>query len=183
MSGNSNRLPVVPTVTVLQVIKNRLIGATKGHQLLKKKADALTMRYRQILKEIVDAKEGMGDKMKGSFFSLAEAKYAAGDNIKNTIFDNVERATLKVYASQDNVAGVKIPKFESVSEPGETKMDLTGGARQPARGAWHSCWWQGAGGRAGGGWAACRGAPRAAVRMARDPVPHCSTHRGLTSRH
>jgi vacuolar-type H+-ATPase subunit D/Vma8 len=78
MSGNSNRLVVAPTVTVLQVIKGRLIGATKGHQLLKKKADALTLRYRQILREIVEAKEGMGDKMKGSFFSLAEAKYAAG---------------------------------------------------------------------------------------------------------
>ncbi len=134
MSGSQNRLPVVPTVTVLQVMKGRLIGATKGHQLLKKKADALTMRYRQILKEIVDAKEGMGDKMKGSFFSLAEAKYAGGDAIKNTIFDNVDRATLKVYASQDNVAGVKIPKFESVSEPGDSKMDLTGMfVREPLR--------------------------------------------------
>jgi V-type H+-transporting ATPase subunit D len=47
------------------------------------------------------------------------------------VFDNVDRATLKVYSSQENVAGVKIPKFESVSEPGETKMELTGVA-----GAW-----------------------------------------------
>lgn len=126
MSGNTNRYVVAPTVTVLTVMKARLIGATKGHALLKKKADALTMRYRQILREIVEAKEGMGDKMKGCFFSLAEAKYAAGDSMKHTIFDNVERASLKVYASQDNVAGVKIPKFESASEPGDTKMDLTG---------------------------------------------------------
>jgi hypothetical protein len=133
----------------------------------------------------------MGDTMKGSFFALAEAKYAGGDSIKHTVFDNVERATLKVpvararratpharracggrgsmsgscgrrmalpacracavaascpspcqrrraprpmppfpllqvYSSLDNVAGVKIPKFESVSQPGDTKMDLTG---------------------------------------------------------
>lgn len=32
----------------------------------------------------------------------------------------------QVYSSLDNVAGVKIPKFESVSQPGDTKMDLTG---------------------------------------------------------
>lgn len=38
----------------------------------------------------------MGDEMKGSFFALAEAKYAGGDSIKHTVFDNVERATLKV---------------------------------------------------------------------------------------
>jgi V-type H+-transporting ATPase subunit D len=55
-------------------MKARLVGATKGHALLKKKADALTMRYRQLLKEIVEAKTGMGDAMKTSFFSLAEAK-------------------------------------------------------------------------------------------------------------
>jgi V-type H+-transporting ATPase subunit D len=126
MSGSTNRYTVPPTVTVMTVMKARLIGATKGHALLKKKADALTMRYRQLLKEIVEAKNGMGDAMKGSFFSLAEAKYAGGDSIKHTVFDNVERATLKVYTSQENVAGVKIPKFESVSEPGETKMELTG---------------------------------------------------------
>mmetsp|Transcript_33764 Transcript_33764/g.74806 ORF Transcript_33764/g.74806 Transcript_33764/m.74806 type:complete len:265 (-) Transcript_33764:501-1295(-) len=126
MSGNSNRLPVVPTVTVLGQMKLRLIGATKGHALLKKKADALTMRYRQILKEIIDKKQGMGDIMKGAFFSMTEAVYSAGDSVKHTIFDNVETATLKVTGGVDNVAGVKIPKFHSVVLPGETKMDLTG---------------------------------------------------------
>lgn len=126
MSGSTNRYTVPPTVTVLTVMKARLVGATKGHALLKKKADALTVRYRQLLKEIVEAKNGMGDAMKTSFFSLAEAKYAGGDSIKHTVFDNVDRATLKVYSSQENIAGVKIPKFESVSEPGETKMELTG---------------------------------------------------------
>lgn len=37
MSGAGNRLNVVPTVTVLAVVKNRLIGAQKGFKLLKKK--------------------------------------------------------------------------------------------------------------------------------------------------
>jgi hypothetical protein len=40
----------------------------------------------------------MGDTMKGSFFALAEAKYAGGDSIKHTVFDNVERASLKARA-------------------------------------------------------------------------------------
>lgn len=42
--SNTARLPVVPTVTVLAVMKSRLAGAIKGHSLLKKKADALTIR-------------------------------------------------------------------------------------------------------------------------------------------
>ena len=41
---SQNRLPVVPTVSVLAVMKTRLQGAVRGHSLLKKKADALTVR-------------------------------------------------------------------------------------------------------------------------------------------
>lgn len=33
--------------------------------------------------------------MKASFFSLTEAKYAAGDTIKHTVFDNVESAQVR----------------------------------------------------------------------------------------
>ena len=35
-------------------MKLRLKGAQKGHSLLKKKADALTVRFRQILLKIVE---------------------------------------------------------------------------------------------------------------------------------
>lgn len=36
------------------MMKTRLKGAQKGHSLLKKKADALNLRFREILKKIVD---------------------------------------------------------------------------------------------------------------------------------
>ncbi|KAL0303809.1 UNVERIFIED_CONTAM: V-type proton ATPase subunit D [Sesamum radiatum] len=39
MSGQSQRLNVVPTVTMLGVMKARLVGATRGHALLKKKSE------------------------------------------------------------------------------------------------------------------------------------------------
>jgi len=122
----ANRLPVVPTVTVLAQIKTRLVAATKGHQLLKKKADALTVRFRAILKEIIDTKETMGESLRGSFFSLIEAKYAAGDKMKHTVLDNVEQANVKVSAHTENVAGVKIPKFAQCSGNTDSKMELTG---------------------------------------------------------
>ncbi|OAY45746.1 V-type proton ATPase subunit D [Manihot esculenta] len=128
MSGQTQRLNVVPTVTMLAVVKARLIGATRGHALLKKKSDALTVQFRQILKKIVSTKESMGDVMKASSFALTEAKYVAGDNIKHVVLENVQNASIKVRSRQENVAGVKLPKFEHFSE-GETKNDLTGLAR------------------------------------------------------
>lgn len=59
MSGQ-NRYIVAPTVTMLAVMKGRMQGATKGHSLLKKKADALTVRFRAILKTIIETKQQMG---------------------------------------------------------------------------------------------------------------------------
>lgn len=125
--SSQNRYVVVPTVTVLAVMKARLTGAVKGHALLKKKADALTVRFRQILKKIVQTKQEMGKTMRQSAFALTEAKYAAGD-FKYTVYDSVEQASVKVNAHQDNVAGVKIPKFEKMQagESSDTSMALTG---------------------------------------------------------
>ncbi|GLT35719.1 hypothetical protein SLA2020_101460 [Shorea laevis] len=128
MSGQGQRLNVVPTVTMLGVMKARLVGATRGHALLKKKSDALTVQFRQILKKIVSTKESMGEIMKTSSFSLTEAKYVAGDNVKHIVLENVRNASLKVRSRQENIAGVKLPKFEYFTE-GETKNDLTGLAR------------------------------------------------------
>jgi V-type H+-transporting ATPase subunit D len=133
--STTNRLNVVPTVTVLAVVKNRLIGAQRGYKLLKKKADALSLRYRHILKKIVNAKLSMGENMKSASFAWTEAKYVAGEGIKHTVLDSVEgKAEVRVKAYADNVAGVKIPKFNacgsgSGGEGGtstESKSELTG---------------------------------------------------------
>ena len=134
--STTNRLNVVPTVTVLAVVKNRLIGAQRGYKLLKKKADALSLRYRQILKKIVRAKLSMGENMKSASFAWTEAKYVAGEGIKHTVLDSVEgKAEVRVKAYADNVAGVKIPKFNACGSGGsggdggtstESKSELTG---------------------------------------------------------
>ncbi|KAF2314398.1 hypothetical protein GH714_026030 [Hevea brasiliensis] len=125
MSGQGQRLNVVPTVTMLAVVKARLVGATRGHALLKKKSDALTVQFRQILKKIVTTKESMGEIMKSASFALTEAKYVAGENIKHVVLENVQNASLKVRSRQENVAGVKLPKFEYFTDggPGMTSQD------------------------------------------------------------
>jgi V-type H+-transporting ATPase subunit D len=63
----------------LTVVKSKLKGAQTGHSLLKRKSDALTKRFQDIVKLIEEAKMKMGRVMQTASFSLAEVTYIAGD--------------------------------------------------------------------------------------------------------
>uniref|UniRef100_A0A4W4FPT8 V-type proton ATPase subunit D n=1 Tax=Electrophorus electricus TaxID=8005 RepID=A0A4W4FPT8_ELEEL len=105
------------------IMKARLKGAQTGRNLLKKKADALSMRFRQILRKIIETKTLMGEVMREAAFSLAEAKFAAGD-FSATVIQNVNKAQVKVRAKKDNVAGLAESSFHS-----SQGYELTGLAR------------------------------------------------------
>merc|ERR1711916_42852 len=91
---------VFPTRMALTAMKSRLVSAKKGHSLLKKKADALMLRFRGIAREIRAYKENLGEMMSKSAFSITQARY---------------------------VAGVKIPVFEAYEESsGTDELSLTG---------------------------------------------------------
>jgi len=115
MSGQ-NRLLIFPTRMALTQLKAKMQGAIRGHKLLKKKSDALTLRFRAILAKIAENKEHMGTDMKNASFSLAAAKYAAGDHINNTVLENVSQAIIRVKLDTDNVAGVHLPVFKQLME-------------------------------------------------------------------
>ena len=95
MSGGKDRIAIFPSRMAMTIMKARLKGAQKGHSLLKKKADALTLRFRQILKKIIETKSLMGQVMKEASFSLAEAKFATGD-FNHMVLQNVNKAQIKV---------------------------------------------------------------------------------------
>merc|ERR1711904_522832 len=86
------------------------------------------MRFRQILKKIMETKEKMGTSLRESNFALTEAKYTAGDSVKHTIVDSVKEASVRVSAREDNVAGVKVPVFErsDLSDTQDKNSDLFG---------------------------------------------------------
>jgi V-type H+-transporting ATPase subunit D len=54
MSGSGARYPAFPTRMTLTLMKNRLKGAINGHSLLKRKSEALTRRFRDIVRKIVE---------------------------------------------------------------------------------------------------------------------------------
>eukprot|EP01137_Pigoraptor_chileana_P022289 Opistho-2@6900 len=122
--SSKDRINIFPTRMALTTMKNRLKAAQKGHSLLKKKADALSLRFRAILGKIVENKTLMGEVMRVAAFSLAEATFSAGD-ISHLVIENANKASVRVRTKTDNVAGVKLPVFEHYTE-GSDPYELTG---------------------------------------------------------
>ncbi|XP_076441709.1 V-type proton ATPase subunit D-like [Babylonia areolata] len=122
-----DRLNVFPSRMALTNMKLRLKGAQKGHSLLKKKADALTLRFRAILKKIIETKMAMGEVMRQAGIALAEGKFTMGD-ISSMVFHNIDKARVKVKSKKDNVAGVSLPIFEHFLD-GTDNFDMLGLAR------------------------------------------------------
>ncbi|KAF8557278.1 ATPase, V1/A1 complex, subunit D [Imleria badia] len=124
MSGAGPRENVFATRMALTNMKLRLKGAETGHSLLAKKRDALTTRFRAILKKVDEAKRKMGRVMQLASFSMAEVTYATGD-IAYLVQEQAKLATFRVKATQENVSGVLLPAFE-VDRVSGSDFNLTG---------------------------------------------------------
>jgi V-type H+-transporting ATPase subunit D len=111
--------------------KEKKKGAEKGYDLLKSKADALKVRFRDICKQIYKTKVGMADQSSAAFFSLTQAEYAAG-NFRSKLMESNMTASVRLASRTDNVAGVKLPVFTQV-ETGSDSLEnygLAGGGRK-----------------------------------------------------
>ncbi|KZF23279.1 vacuolar ATP synthase subunit D [Xylona heveae TC161] len=126
MSGAGDREAVFPTRQSLGLMKNKLKGAQTGHDLLKRKSEALTKRFREITKRIDEAKRKMGRVMQIAAFSLAEVTYAVGGDIGYQVQESAKSARFRVRTKQENISGVLLPKFESFTSEGNNDFGLTG---------------------------------------------------------
>jgi len=109
------RYDAFPSRMSLQTFKGKKKAAALGHSLLKKKADALKARQRELLEEILKAKLELNDAIKDSYFSHTKATYAAGD-FNKTVLSQVGKAMLKLSPKTQNVTGVKLLSFEQVED-------------------------------------------------------------------
>ena len=90
----------------MQTYKAKKIGAKKGYDLLKRKADALKKAFNDICKRIVVVKRSMGKVYTECQIDMAQANFAAGD-FAVTVRDQVKTKTnVRVTISTENVAGV-----------------------------------------------------------------------------
>eukprot|EP00915_Cephaloidophora_sp_WS-2016_P005016 GHVH01006692.1.p1 GENE.GHVH01006692.1~~GHVH01006692.1.p1 ORF type:complete len:231 (-),score=39.22 GHVH01006692.1:342-1034(-) len=100
-----------PSRMNLQIYKQKKKAAETGHSLLKKKSDALTGKFRAMLKDIVECKRIMGEELNDAGYAMAKATYATPMNFSKQIIENVKKPALTVSISGENIAGVVMPKF------------------------------------------------------------------------
>jgi len=105
------RLSVFPSRMNLTMLKERVAAAKTGHDLLKRKSDAIKVQLNKMLRDILTLKRRVGESLKDAFFSHTEAQWAAG-NFNNNVIEHVENATYRVKSKINNVAGVKLPVFD-----------------------------------------------------------------------
>jgi len=123
---------VPPTRMNQQVFKAKKKAAVGGHRLLKKKADALKVRFRDYAKFIAETKSTMAGDATTAFFSMTQAEYAAG-NFKGKVAEGSMTARIRVAAGVQNVAGVKLPVFTKYDTGAETEnqsLGLVGGGKK-----------------------------------------------------
>jgi len=131
MASGKERIAIFPSRMNQTLMKSKLKGAQKGHSLLKKKVDALKVRFRVILKKIVESKELMGQVMALATFSLAEVKFAGGRDCTNLVLQSIKpgmRSAVRVKQTKENVAGVQLPTFEVLTDESSSSdaYQLTG---------------------------------------------------------
>ncbi len=110
----------------LQLYKQKIIAAKKGHELLKRKADALKAKFRFIMLDLLDNKKKMGEEFLEALLLYAQAQYAAGD-FQNNVKEAVKRASIRIEKAEENIAGVMLPVMSiRETEDSENAMNQIG---------------------------------------------------------
>lgn len=112
----SGQRPAANRSTLLQ-FKARILGAKKGHGLLKKKRDALKTRFQLMLKDIVMCKRAVGAMVKDCAFMFAKAEYACDSEFSTAILNRVKQPSCTLAMKAENCAGVQLPSFQFQHDP------------------------------------------------------------------
>jgi len=64
---------ITPSRMNLQIFKAKVINARKGHELLKKKCDALKAKFRVVMTDLLARKTKVSDSSNDAFLSFAKA--------------------------------------------------------------------------------------------------------------
>lgn len=129
--ANRDKVPLFPSRANFVTIKQRIVSATKGLSLLKRKRDALELHLREKTRELAAQEEKVSQKVDDAIFSLVKAKFHCTD-FKPATVQTPDRADAYLRVKLDNIIGVMVPTLNLVLRP-STALAFTGlstGGRQ-----------------------------------------------------
>lgn len=103
--------------STLLTFKARIVGAKKGHGLLKKKRDALKTRFQAMLNEIIECKKAVGAMVQDCAYSYAKAEYASESAFGQAVLGRVKKPSVTCTMKAENCAGVQLPTFIACDDP------------------------------------------------------------------
>jgi len=114
---------VTPSRMNLQIFKQKIVSAKKGHELLKKKCDALKSKFRIVMTDLLKYKNDMGKLAEEATLLLVKAQVDAGE-FNHIVKNSVKRATIRIDINADNIAGVMLP-IMSLKETEDTDSNMS----------------------------------------------------------
>lgn len=111
---SDKKMPVFPTRLNKSIIETKLKSAEKGYSLLKKKSDALQVRYRKITRMLEERRDEVARELRDAYLSMSHAEYLGG----NLVFyaNDCRKSPVWVETSVEKVSGVCLPTFKLVQE-------------------------------------------------------------------
>ena len=106
------RLNVKPTRMELNILKERLKTATRGHKLLKDKRDELMRRFIEAVRENNRLRQKVEAALVGNMQDFVMAKSLESDLMVEEIFAVPTREVM-LHIEEENVMSVRVPKMHA----------------------------------------------------------------------
>ncbi|KAL1459732.1 hypothetical protein WDU94_011687 [Cyamophila willieti] len=113
MSGK-DKFPILPSQATKTAFEARITSAKRGHMMLKRKADAMQIRFRSIHCKILQTRNLMSDIMKEAAIAFARAKFETNADFRDIVVENISKAQVKLKLTRDNIGGVMIVEYEPI---------------------------------------------------------------------
>ncbi|XP_018797296.1 PREDICTED: probable V-type proton ATPase subunit D 2 [Bactrocera latifrons] len=106
-----DRVNIFPSRANLVLMKQRIVAASRGLNLLKRRRDALEMKLRELTADLEAAREVVDKVMAEAIFSMAKANFLDAD-MRACELMQIDKADIYMRIRNARVAGILLPQFQ-----------------------------------------------------------------------
>ncbi|XP_073959943.1 V-type proton ATPase subunit D 2-like [Choristoneura fumiferana] len=115
--NTTDRYPATASLFMLREIKRRQELVHRGHELLKRKTEALRFRGRQTASDLSITQGILGHTLREAYISLAAIKFTNGES-NALVLENIGQAQVRVRRIPENISGVATVSLQAIEESG-----------------------------------------------------------------